>query len=544
MSSVDPVVPKNGPADADNGTAVQNPVNWTLWLLFIASLGLTLLVFQSGLAEMVKDWDSEEYSHGYMIPLVAAYILWQKQEQIPSLVHNGAWLGVLGTALGLAAYFMGEMATVYEIVQYGFLLCLFSLFLSFFGWRPMLLVWVAFAYLVFMVPLPIFVYKALSSELQLISSQIGVFVIRLFDISVFLEGNVIDLGVYQLQVVEACSGLRYLFPLMSFGFLIAYLFKAPFWQKALLFLSTIPITVLMNSFRIGVIGVTVEYWGIEMAEGFLHDFEGWVVFMGCLGVLVVEMMLFHKLSRSTLPLIERVDLDMPEEIIGLSQFNINWRAQRPFIFSLLLVVSALVGQQFLESREETELARKELTQFPLYHQQWIGREGSIEDNVLDVLKLTDYLMADYRIKSSPIPVNFYVAYYQSQRQGAGIHSPRTCIPGGGWEFDGLDQVIIPDVEHMSGGPLEVNRVIIRKDKSAQIVYYWFEQRGRNITDEYEAKWYVFYDAMMDNRTDGALVRVTIPVLNIDNLEESEQHGIKFIQDFYPLIADYIPGKKL
>ncbi|WP_101758733.1 VPLPA-CTERM-specific exosortase XrtD [Oceanicoccus sp. KOV_DT_Chl] len=527
-----------------NSSVESQPNPSILWILLLLSLAFLGLIFESGLAEMVKDWELDEYSHGYMIPMVALYIIWQKQQQLPAVTQSGAWLGVLGTLLGLMAFFLGEMATVYEVVQYGFLLCVASVFLSFFGWRPMLIVWVAFAYLIFMVPLPQFVYKALSSELQLISSSLGVYVIRLFDISVYLEGNVIDLGSYQLQVVEACSGLRYLFPLMSFGFLIAYLFKAPFWQRALLFLSTVPITVLMNSFRIGVIGVTVEYWGIEMAEGFLHDFEGWVVFMGCLGVLAVEMMILHKLSRSTLPLWDRVDLDIPENIIKLSDFNIGWKTQRPFIASLILISVALLGTQFLESREEIAPARTEFKNFPLYNHKWLGREGSIEDNVLGALKLTDYLMADYKIKSSPLPVNFYIAYYQSQRQGAAIHSPRTCIPGGGWEFDGLSQKIIPDVKHMSGVPLEVNRVLIRKDQSAQIVYYWFEQRGRNITNEYEAKWYVFWDSLMDNRTDGALVRVVVPVPDIANIDKSEQLGIKFIQDFYPLIPDYIPGKKL
>ena len=112
-----------------------------------------------------------------------------------------------------------------------------------------------------MIPLPSFLYFNLSQELQLISSMIGVAVIRLFDISVYLEGNVIDLGVYQLQVVEACSGLRYLFPLMSFGFLISYIYRGPVWQKIVIFLSTIPITVVMNSFRIGVIGcVSRVFW--------------------------------------------------------------------------------------------------------------------------------------------------------------------------------------------------------------------------------------------------------------------------------------------
>ena len=115
-------------------------------------------------------------------------------------------------------------------------------------------------FLIFAIPLPYFLDAALSFRLQLISSQLGVFFIRLLQIPVYLEGNVIDLGSYKLQVVEACSGLRYLYPLMSLGFLTAYLFQAPLWQRALIFLSTIPITILMNSFRIALVGVLGDYW--------------------------------------------------------------------------------------------------------------------------------------------------------------------------------------------------------------------------------------------------------------------------------------------
>ena len=111
----------------------------------------------------------------------------------------------------------------------------------------------------------------------------------MFGISVYLEGNVIDLGSYKLQVVEACSGLRYLFPLVSLSFIAAYIYHGAFWKKAIIFLSSIPITVLMNSFRIGVIGVLVEYGGPGQAEGFLHDFEGWIIFMACIAILVLEM---------------------------------------------------------------------------------------------------------------------------------------------------------------------------------------------------------------------------------------------------------------
>ena len=151
-------------------------------------------------------------------------------------------------------------------------------------------------FLLFAIPLPYFIDAMLSFRLQLISSQLGTSFIRLLQIPVFLEGNVIDLGIYKLQVVEACSGLRYLYPLMSLGFLAAYLFQAPLWQRALVFLSTIPITIVMNSLRIGIVGVLVNYWGPQDADGFLHMFEGWIIFIACAGVLVAEMSLLARLG--------------------------------------------------------------------------------------------------------------------------------------------------------------------------------------------------------------------------------------------------------
>ena len=256
------------------------------FFLFVISVGLLGWLCYDGLALMVGWWERDEYSHGYMIPLVAAYLAWQKRDALAKAAQPGTWLGIVVVLGALFVWLLGEVSAIYTIIQYAFWLGIWGLALLWVGVSGVRVIWAALFYLFFMIPLPNFLYFNLSQELQLISSAMGVAVIRLFDISVFLEGNVIDLGVYQLQVVEACSGLRYLFPLMSFGFLIAYIYRGPFWQRAVIFLSTIPITVLMNSFRIGVIGITVEHWGIAAAEGFLHDFEGWFVFMACLGVLL------------------------------------------------------------------------------------------------------------------------------------------------------------------------------------------------------------------------------------------------------------------
>ena len=304
------------------------------------------LVFQDGLSLMVTWWERDEYSHGYMIPLVAGFLFWQR---LPSLGKESlapSWWGAIGMICAITCWAMGEISALYTITQYAFLLALYSLALASIGWRGLWLIIPSLIYLVFMIPLPNFLYFNLSQQLQLISSDLGVWVVRLFGISVYLEGNVIDLGAYKLQVVEACSGLRYLFPLMSFGFLIAAVYQGPFWHRMVIFLSTIPITILMNSFRIGVIGVTVEHWGTAAAEGFLHDFEGWVVFMACLAVLLSIVWLLNALSRGDhkRSLWDRMDLSYP----SLGEVKAAWSGgerfsglNKPLLAAVLILVMAV-----------------------------------------------------------------------------------------------------------------------------------------------------------------------------------------------------------
>jgi exosortase D (VPLPA-CTERM-specific) len=387
-----------------------------------------------------------------------------------------------------------------------------------------------------MIPLPNFLYNNLSAELQLISSDIGVMVLRLVGLSVFLEGNVIDLGSFQLQVAEACSGLRYLFPLTSFGFLLAYLYRGPVWQKAVIFLSTLPITVLMNSFRIGVIGILVEYYGIAMARGFLHDFEGWFVFMACVGILFAEMWLFAFFSRRRF--VDVFEVDVPP----LSKFLAFFPRNASYIPAASIVVVFLITSYTVsnfQAREEVVPPREQLSTFPLVLDDWKGQERAIERVFLEQLKLDDYLMANYGRSDDRVPVEFYVAYYDSQRKGASVHSPRSCLPGGGWKIEEFDQYQINDVGP-DASSVRVNRVLIKLGTNRQLVYYWFQQRGRNITNEYLVKWYIFWDSLTKNRSDGALVRLVTPVPEGMDLAEADQRMETFLRKVDPLLAYYVP----
>ncbi len=511
--------------------------------LSVLSLALLFYIYYEGLAFMVEIWDTrEEYGHGYIIPFIAGFLIWQKSDVLSETEFAGAWAGVLFTILGIALYYAGELSSIYTLIQYGFLIAVFGVVLSALGYSAFRIILVPLIILFFMIPFPNFLLNNISSQLQLISSEIGVFFIRLFDISVFLEGNVIDLGVYKLQVVEACSGLNYLFPLMTLAFISAYFFTGAFWKKAIIFLSSIPITIFMNSLRIGIIGVTVEYWGIEMADGFLHDFEGWAVFMSCIAILVLEMWILASIGKDRLPLREAFGLDFPEPTP--EDAEVRYRAvPKPFYASLAIIIMVAVSSFALPEREEIIPERKQYVEFPLQFDGWQGRTGYIESQVLDVLNLTDYVKNDYRNLEDNGVLNFYSAYYESQKKGSSAHSPRSCIPGGGWQITSLENHVIDGVT-IEGVPLVVNRLVIEKGNIKQLVYYWFQQRGRVVTNEYLMKWYLFWDSATLKRTDGALMRLTTVLKPGQDIAVADERLEGFVREMAPLIPEYVPGKTL
>lgn len=507
------------------------------WGVLAFSLFLLGFIYFDGLLLMEQWWSSrEEYGHGYMIPFITAFLIWQKSDKLEFLKFTGSWLGFILTALGLLLFYAGELSSLYTIIQYAFIVSLFGIVLSLMGKEPFKLIFVPLLILLFMIPLPNFIFNNLSSQLQLISSQIGVAFIRLFDISVYLEGNVIDLGVYKLQVVEACSGLNYLFPLMTLAFISAYFFTGAFWKKVVIFLSSIPITILMNSFRIGAIGVTVEYWGPEMAEGVLHDFEGWAVFMSCIAILIGEMWVLAKIGKDKLPLQEAFGLDFPEPTPEDAEIRYR-KIPKPFYASLLLLIVVAVSVTALPDRKEIIPERKAYVEFPLEFNGWKGRTGHLEQIYIDALKFTDYAMIDYVGEDGGV-VNFYSAYYDSQKKGASAHSPRSCIPGGGWRITSLEEHEIPGVK-IGGVPMKVNRLVIEKGEVKQLVYYWFQQRGRIITNEYMMKWYLFWDAMTKSRTDGALMRLTTVLKPGQDISIADKRLEGFSREIAPIIPDFV-----
>ena len=517
--------------------ATQTPSAWRtptlLWIVIVVSLGLAIASAFEALTEMVRRWEtSEEYGYGYLIPVITLFLIWQRKDKLEQQPFTGSWLGAVLLAGGVLITLVGQVSTLHSITQYGFVIAVMGAAYALLGWAAFRIILVPLLLLFLMVPLPAFLFNNLSSQLQLISSEIGVAVIRLFGISVFLEGNVIDLGVYKLQVVEACSGLRYLFPLLALAIIASYFYQAAVWKRVLLILSSIPITVLMNSFRIGVIGVLVEYYGIEQAEGFLHDFEGWIVFMACVALLIFEIWLLSLVGKDRRPFREVFGMEFPAPTPAEAVVTARRVPAQGWV-GLVLLGLAVAGAVAVSGRVEEIPQRVGFESFPLTLDGWRGHTERLDTIVLDELKLDDYIMADYR-NADAATINFYVAYYGSQRSGAAAHSPRSCLPGGGWRIESHTQVAIEP------GSIPVNRFVIRKGEYRQLVYYWFKQRDRIITNEFAVKGYLLWDALTRNRSDGALVRLTTLMQPGENIERGDERLRAFAALAVPELEEYVP----
>lgn len=508
-------------------------------LLVAAAVLVALVAYGQALVELLNRWiKQDEYSHGFFIPIIAAGLLWSRRDAIVASIGSPSWLGIVLVVLAALMHVVGELSALYLLSQVAFVLSLLGIVLAIGGFTLLRVTFIPIVFLFFAIPLPYFIDSVLSFRLQLISSELGVRFISLFGIPVYLEGNVIDLGPYKLQVVEACSGLRYLYPLLSLGFLAAYLFQAPFWQRALIFLSTIPITIVMNSLRIGIIGVVVNYSGPQDADGFLHFFEGWIIFIACGAVLALEIWLLARLtSRKSFFQVFYLPKIEPKFATPSVHLARSWRKEIPLSICLLLLCMLGTAAFYLADRPEITPERSRFASFPNRLGAWRGRPSLMEPQVEHYLGLDDYILSDYQ-QGKGGAVNLYIAYYASQRKGQSPHSPIVCIPGGGWHINTFERTTFSDGNR--GLSLPFNRVVIEKGGNRQVVYYWFVQRGRKIANEYWSKWYLFVDSITKNRTDGALVRLTTPIYPTESESQADSRLRAFIPELEARVGQYVP----
>jgi len=206
------------------------------------------------------------------------------------------------------------------------------------------------------------------------------------------------------------------------------------------------------------------------------------------------------------------------------------------ILTVLLLGQAAVFYGF--SRGELGPSHRPLDQFPARLAGWsMVQQGVMEKEIQDVLRADDYVTRWYA-KNPREGANLFVAFFKSQRAGQAPHSPKNCLPGSGWIWTVSDQIpiAIPDADRI----IRVNRYVVQKGDQKSLVLYWYQSRDRVVASEYTAKMYVVADALRYNRTDTALVRVEVPVVNGDN-DAATAVGVDFVKAFFTTLRSFLPA---
>jgi exosortase len=259
-----------------------------LWLFGTYSVVLGWL-YAGTLAAMVQDWwQNPDYSHGFLIPPLALYFLWERRMSLVSQPVQPSFWGLLGVLGGMGLLLLGTVSAELFTMRFSLLLTLAALIFLHAGWAALRTVWFPLAYLLFMIPLPALVYNTVAFPLQRVAANVAADTLPLLHIPVYREGNIISLSFATLEVTEACSGIRSLLSLMALAVAFAQLTQRTIIQKLFIALSALPITVIANSARVTVTGVLANFVSIDIAEGFFHTFSGWLVFVVAFVLLSLE----------------------------------------------------------------------------------------------------------------------------------------------------------------------------------------------------------------------------------------------------------------
>lgn len=536
-----------------------------------------LAVYHDVIWRLVDDWRVDEnYSHGFLIPLVSVYAVWLQREKLLALpVEPSRWIG--GALMLLAALMLvaGVMGAELYITRLSLVLSLVGLTVYFGGFVWLRQLSFPIGLLLFALPIPNIVFNQIAFPLQLIASDLATRAIKLLGIPALREGNVIELAQLKLQVVEACSGIRSLVTLTALAVVYAYFFESKWWRRIALVAAVIPIAVLANAARVTVTGALAHHRGVQAAEGFLHSFSGLAVFVVAVGMLLAlaqALNLIERLFSSTksheentkagISVVENgVELnttihrrvaenaeEAQRESANLRETSAElhasavkknaggFRFRLGYWAMLLALISTAALNYYLMNSADRENAppRIEFAEFPTELGSWRQIETQTLDNRTQrELGADDYLSRTYL--NGQAYAYLFIAFHNSQRHRQTFHSPQNCIPGSGWTMGAYRL-------HRLNANAEANEYVIEKDGVRMLALYWYQGRGKLIAGEYRARLDTIKDAMWLGRTDGALVRVIVPMGKGDAAEDfARMAALDFSEKLLPILPAYVPN---
>lgn len=277
-----------------NSTRLPYAPSWQLGTLGV----LILWLYWPTLVHLVSQWRHDEnFSHGFLVPLFSAFVIWQERDRLARILPRPSWSGVVPLIMGLGLLVIGRMGAELFLERSSLLLVLAGMVIIFVGWNLFRAVFFPWAFLLLMIPIPNIVLNQITFPLKLLASQVASTVLPVLGVPVLREGNVINLPAMPLEVAEACSGIRSLMSLVTLAIIYGFLLEKRLWVRCLLILAAVPITVFANDVRIIGTGLLVQYWDPQAAEGYYHSSWAIIIFV----ISLVMLYVLHALIRVLVP---------------------------------------------------------------------------------------------------------------------------------------------------------------------------------------------------------------------------------------------------
>jgi exosortase len=258
---------------------------------------LLLLCYAPVLSRLVRQWASDDdMGHGFFVPVVAAYIAWQRRDELLAVKPVRNWWGLAVMVWGALQLYVATLGAELFLARTAFIVSLAGLILFLRGTRTARLLAFPLFLLFFMVPIPSIIYNQVTFKFQILASRLAEGALSLLGVPVLRDGNILELANQQLNVAEACSGIRSLLTLSFLSLVYAYFFDRKVWMRAALLIATVPIAIIANAGRVTITGLLAEV-NPELAEGMLHTAQGWLIFMVALFFLVAVHALINKVYR-------------------------------------------------------------------------------------------------------------------------------------------------------------------------------------------------------------------------------------------------------
>ena len=518
--------------------------SWGMVWLTIMTLAAAVF-FRDGFDVLLDAWSRPEYSHGPLIPLLSGFMFLRDLKLHPPQpgAKSDRWPGFIVVLIAISIAMTGVMLNADSLVAYSMIIWVGGVLLISFGWRTGRNFWPPVLHLVFMLPLPGMVYYEVSTVLQFISSELGVWFLRLAGVPVFLDGNIIDLGVLKLHVAEACSGLRYLFPILSFSYIFAFLYQGPTWHKVVLLLAAAPIAIFMNSVRIAMAGILMQHYGVEWLEGFTHFFEGWVIFMASVLLLFLLAWILLKLNPKKMSLPEALDLDTDDILPQIARLKLV-QPSAALVSATVLIIACTSVWPLLPERTTVSPERFNFALLPNQLGEWrqFGQEHKFSPEIEKSLAADDYIALQFSRDPAEATVDFFSAWYKDLSADGVQHTPEICLPGAGWEIAEVERV---DISAQLGldTPFPINRVIVQQNEQKMMVYYWFTHMGRIMPRNTSAKISVLTRGLVAGRRDGAILRLISPIDKDapDGEAKATAEMNALLKELLPRLPRFIPG---